>query len=61
VYDSIESASKDLVTWDKSILPSMDNYELYKEIRKKWKRAYELQLQLVDEGITTSMWKAPGL
>jgi autoinducer 2 (AI-2) kinase len=57
----MEKTAKELVVWDRSILPSMDNHEVYKEIRKKWKRAYKLQLQLVDEGITESMWKAPGL
>lgn len=61
VYESIEKAAKELVTWDKSILPSMENHEAYKEIREKWKIAYEKQLSLVDEGVTESMWKAPGL
>jgi len=61
VYESIEKAAKEIVAWDKSILPSQENHEIYKEIRKKWKVAYETQLSLVDEGITESMWKAPGL
>jgi len=61
IYESIESASKELVRWDRSCLPSMENHQEYKEIRKKWKRAYEAQLSLVDEGVTESMWKAPGL
>lgn len=61
VYDSIEETAKELVVWDRSILPSMENHKIYKEIRQKWKRAYELQLQLVDEGVTESMWKAPGV
>jgi len=61
VYKNIESAAKELVVWDRSILPSQENYELYKDIREKWKIAYETQLSLVDEGVTESMWKAPGL
>ena len=61
VYDNIEKTAKELVVWDKSILPSQENHELYKEIREKWKIAYETQLSLVDEGVTESMWKAPGL
>jgi len=27
----------------------------------KWEIAYDAQLKLVDENITTSMWQAPGL
>lgn len=61
VYESIEKAAKEIVTWDRSILPSMENHQAYKEIREKWKIAYEAQLSLVDQGITESMWKAPGL
>ncbi len=61
IYESIESTAKELVTWDRSILPSMENHEIYKEIRKKWKIAYTAQLALVDQGVTESMWKAPGL
>ena len=61
VYESIEIASKELVSWDRSILPSMENHQVYKEIREKWKIAYQAQLSLVDQGVTESMWKAPGL
>ena len=61
VYSSLIEASKDLVVWDKVYEPNMDNYKLYGEIKEKWLQAYEAQLRLVDENITTSMWKAPGL
>lgn len=61
VYKSIESASKELVSWDRSCLPSGENHKLYKEVRKRWKKAYKVQLELVDRGVTESMWKAPGL
>ncbi len=61
VYESIEEASRELVTWDKSYLPSMENHKLYKVMRKRWKKAYRMQLKLVDAGVTESMWKAPGL
>ncbi len=61
VFENIEQATKELIVWDRSILPSMENYETYKEIREKWKIAYETQLSLVDQGVTKSMWKAPGL
>ena len=61
VYPSLVEAAKELVVWEKEYEPNMQNYEIYQEIQKKWQKAYEVQLKLVDDNITTSMWKAPGL
>ncbi|MBN2783111.1 MAG: autoinducer-2 kinase [Campylobacterales bacterium] len=61
VYSSLVDASKQLVVWDKVYEPDMQNHELYQDIKNRWRDAYSAQLKLVDSGITTSMWKAPGL
>ena len=61
VYSSLKQASKELVKWGKTYEPNMQNKKLYDEIKIKWQKAYEVQLKLVDDNITTSMWKAPGL
>ncbi len=61
VYGSLVDAAKELVVWEKEYTPNMQNFEKYKEIKKRWQKAYEAQLKLVDDNITTSMWKAPGL
>ena len=61
IYDSLESAAKELVVWDKIYEPNRENYKLYADIKIKWQKAYEAQLKLVDDNITNSMWKAPGL
>ncbi len=60
VYANMNEATK-LVQWEKSYEPNMANHKIYNEIRQKWKLAYKAQLSLVDEGVTNSMWKAPGL
>jgi autoinducer 2 (AI-2) kinase len=60
-YGSIEEAAGTLVQWKKTYEPDMQNHERYREIASKWQEAYAAQLALVDRGITTSMWKAPGL
>ncbi len=60
-YKSIASASKKLVVWEKEYSSNKKNHKLYKKIQKRWIKAYKVQLKLVDDGITTSMWKAPGL
>jgi len=61
IYSDLKTASKELVVWDKEYQPNMDNHDKYKEIKNTWQKVYDEQLKLVDEGLTTSMWKAPGL
>ncbi|MEA1983174.1 MAG: FGGY-family carbohydrate kinase, partial [Campylobacterota bacterium] len=61
VYETLEEAAVKLVVWDKSYEPNMQNKKIYDELKVKWQSAYEAQLKLVDENVTTSMWKAPGL
>nr|WP_275754810.1 autoinducer-2 kinase [Sulfurimonas sp. SAG-AH-194-C21] len=61
IYKDLVSAAKELVVWDKTYEPNMKNKKIYDAIKVKWQKAYETQLKLVDEKITTSMWKAPGL
>ena len=60
-YKSIAEAAKELVKWDKSYTPDRENYAAYQEVASRWQAAYAAQLKLVDEGVTRSMWKAPGL
>ncbi|MBA3025768.1 MAG: autoinducer-2 kinase [Sulfurimonas sp.] len=61
VYLDMVNAAKELVVWDKTYEPNAKNKKVYDEIKIKWCKAYEAQLKLVDDNITTSMWKAPGL
>jgi autoinducer 2 (AI-2) kinase len=61
IYENLSHAAKKLVTWDKIYEPNMENKKLYDAIKIKWQKAYEAQLKLVDDNITTSMWTAPGL
>jgi len=61
IYKDLASAAKELVVWDKTYEPNMENKKIYDTLKIKWQQAYEVQLKLVDDNITTSMWKAPGL
>ena len=61
IYKDLKSAAKELVTWDKTYTPNKQNHEQYKKIKENWQKAYDAQLKLVDDNITTSMWQAPGL
>ncbi|WP_345976470.1 autoinducer-2 kinase [Sulfurimonas sp. HSL3-7] len=60
-YKSIAEAAKNLVQWDKCYNPDTQNHAKYREVASRWQAAYASQLKLVDQEITTSMWRAPGL
>ncbi len=61
IYKDLKSAAKKLVVWEKTYKPNFKNKKLYDDIKQKWQKVYKEQLKLVDEGLTTSMWKAPGV
>ncbi|ABB44754.1 Carbohydrate kinase, FGGY [Sulfurimonas denitrificans DSM 1251] len=61
IYKDITEAAKKLVVWDRVYEPNMENKKIYDEIKIKFEKAYAVQLKLVDDSITTSMWRAPGL
>ena len=61
VYESLATAAEKLVVWDKTYEPNLENKKIYDVLSLTWQKAYEAQLKLVDEDVTTSMWKAPGL
>lgn len=58
--DFVEAADG-WVRWDRHFEPDFTHKAIYDEAGERWARAYALQRQLVDEGVTTAMWKAPGL
>ena len=50
-----------IVRWERTHSPDPEKHELYQDSRDKWQAVYQDQLGLVDHGLTTSLWKAPGL
>lgn len=61
VYKSFEDAGKEIVRIERSYEPNINNHVQYGEIKEKWLRVYSKQMELVHEGITEPMWKAPGV
>ncbi|MDD2652835.1 MAG: autoinducer-2 kinase [Sulfurimonas sp.] len=61
IYKDMKSAAKELVVWKRAYEPNPQNKKIYDEIKIKFTKAYEAQLKLVDDNITASMWRAPGL
>jgi len=61
IYKNLDEASGKLVIWDKEYYPNLENTKIYEKIANKWQKVYKEELKLVDENLTSSMWKAPGL
>lgn len=61
IYKNIEEAADSLVKWDKEFTPNLENKKIYDDAKAKWQRAYSKMLELLEDGTTTPMWKAPGL
>ncbi|MFD1806641.1 autoinducer-2 kinase [Pasteurella oralis] len=61
LYPSLAEAGKKLVKFERQHQPNLTNHQLYQAHKAKWADVYAKQLQLVDSGLTTSLWKAPGL
>ncbi|MEP9287568.1 autoinducer-2 kinase, partial (plasmid) [Enterobacter hormaechei] len=58
---AMASTGERLVKWSREFTPNPAHRELYDGMMQKWQAVYADQLGLVDSGLTTSMWQAPGL
>ncbi|PLR81221.1 autoinducer-2 kinase [Bacillus sp. V33-4] len=61
VYKNIHQAVNSTVKWERKHMPNMENHALYQVIFENWRKVYNEQLRIADSGLTTHMWKAPGL
>ena len=61
IYASLAEGGETLVKWERTYRPDLELKSLYTEAAARWKVAYAAQRTLVDEEVTTSLWRAPGL
>ncbi|MBN2896004.1 MAG: autoinducer-2 kinase [Campylobacterales bacterium] len=61
VFADLVEASQALVAWERTYSPDGQNHRLYQEVAQRWRRLYDAQLALVDQGLVDSMWRAPGV
>lgn len=60
LYGSFSDGVAAVVRKERLFEPDRGNASVYQETYDRWLKAYTQQLSLVDAGVTTSMWKAPG-
>ncbi|ATX62968.1 autoinducer-2 kinase [Yersinia hibernica] len=61
LYDALDKTGERLVRWEREYQPNSEHQALYQAAKTNWQAVYTDQLSLVDSGLTTSLWKAPGL
>jgi len=61
LFAGLEEAGSAFARFERTVEPDPANAEVYADLRWRWSEAYAAQKDLVDRGLTTSLWKAPGL
>lgn len=59
-FASLAEAGRSFVAWERTVEPNLANKPAYDAATERWEHAYRVQKVLVDEGVTTSLWSAPG-
>jgi len=60
IYGSMEEGARAVVRWERDVKPNPENADVYDDAFERWQKAYPVQLNLADRGVTRSMWRAPG-
>ncbi len=60
LFGSLVEAADALVRWEREVEPDPAHRAVYDEARERWQAAYAVEKTLVDRGITTPLWAAPG-
>jgi len=61
VFDSLTDAGRAWSAIEAEFTPDPDRHALYQQTGARWARAYDAQRALAREGVTTPMWRAPGI
>lgn len=59
-FSGLSEAGRAFLQWDLIVTPDRSNRAVYDDARNRWRQAYAAQKALVDQGVTQSMWRAPG-
>ncbi len=61
IYKDIEATVEELVEFEETYYPNIENHKLYTDLYSKWRDVYAAQLELSDKKVTKNMWIAPGI
>ena len=61
IYPSVAEGAHRVVKIEKTFSPDAANHATYERLYETWRKVYAAQLGLSEQGITKSMWSAPGI
>jgi autoinducer 2 (AI-2) kinase len=59
-FETPSAAARSWLAWDGAVEPDAEAHQTYEGVRERWAEAYAPQRDLMNAGITTSLWRAPG-
>jgi autoinducer 2 (AI-2) kinase len=59
-FGSLSEAALSIVKWERRVLPVQRNVQTYEGLYHRWRQIYKSVLSMVDAGLLSSMWQAPG-
>jgi len=59
IYDNIPKAAEHLVKWERIIEYDEESYKRYMELYEQWTKVYQRCLDMVEDNLLKSMWRAP--
>ena len=60
-FASVQEATTAAVRFERTFEPAKQHRRAYRGARERWLAAYPPQKALVDAGVTTALWRAPGV
>jgi autoinducer 2 (AI-2) kinase len=60
IYPDVAAAASQVVSLEKTLDPDLENHRRYRHLYEKWRRVYDAQLALVEEGLLKPLWRAAG-
>ncbi len=60
VYRDVETAAKHVVGRERTIEPDPKTHDRYRKLYEDWRRLYDAQLAMVEDGLVTPLWRAAG-
>jgi autoinducer 2 (AI-2) kinase len=60
IYPDVATAASEVVSFETTLAPDLEVHSRYLDLYERWRRVYQAQLDLVDEGLLKPLWRAAG-
>ena len=60
IYPDVATAARQVASFETTLAPDSEVHSRYLDLYERWRRVYQAQLDLVDEGLLKPLWRAAG-